>query len=114
EAPINVNDVKLVTPTQSYDLPDVKLFESHHCPYLISLGICGTHYPLSIAFIVVNEFCERFSYYGMKAVLSLYFLYFLHWDETTSTSVYHAFSSLCYFSPVIGAFIADSWLGKYK
>uniref|UniRef100_A0A670YH42 Solute carrier family 15 member 2 n=1 Tax=Pseudonaja textilis TaxID=8673 RepID=A0A670YH42_PSETE len=82
------------------------------CLYIF--GICGTHYPLSIAFIVVNEFCERFSYYGMKAVLSLYFLYFLHWDETTSTSVYHAFSSLCYFSPVIGAFIADSWLGKYK
>ncbi|XP_054828987.1 solute carrier family 15 member 2 [Eublepharis macularius] len=76
--------------------------------------ICGTNYPLSIAFIVVNEFCERFSYYGMKAVLTLYFLYFLHWDENTSTSVYHAFSSLCYFTPVIGAFIADSWLGKYK
>uniref|UniRef100_A0A8D2LEK5 Solute carrier family 15 member 2 n=1 Tax=Varanus komodoensis TaxID=61221 RepID=A0A8D2LEK5_VARKO len=76
--------------------------------------ICGTNYPLSIAFIVVNEFCERFSYYGMKAVLTLYFLYFLHWDETTSTSVYHAFSSLCYFTPVIGALIADSWLGKYK
>ncbi|KAG8125194.1 hypothetical protein E2320_020402 [Naja naja] len=83
-------------------------------PEKISPGICGSHYPLSIAFIVVNEFCERFSYYGMKAVLTLYFLYFLHWDETTSTSVYHAFSSLCYFSPVIGAFIADSWLGKYK
>ncbi|XP_039186068.1 solute carrier family 15 member 2 isoform X1 [Crotalus tigris] len=83
-------------------------------PEKISSGICGTHYPLSIAFIVVNEFCERFSYYGMKAVLTLYFLYFLHWDETTSTSVYHAFSSLCYFTPVIGAFIADSWLGKYK
>ncbi|XP_053139525.1 solute carrier family 15 member 2 isoform X2 [Hemicordylus capensis] len=76
--------------------------------------ICGTNYPLSIAFIVVNEFCERFSYYGMKAVLTLYFLYFLHWDENTSTAVYHAFSSLCYFTPVIGAFIADSWMGKYK
>uniref|UniRef100_A0A670KFX5 Solute carrier family 15 member 2 n=1 Tax=Podarcis muralis TaxID=64176 RepID=A0A670KFX5_PODMU len=60
------------------------------------------------------EFCERFSYYGMKAVLTLYFLYFLHWDENTSTSVYHAFSSLCYFTPVIGALMADSWLGKYK
>ncbi|XP_061465099.1 solute carrier family 15 member 2 isoform X2 [Rhineura floridana] len=79
-----------------------------------SLKVCGTNYPLSIAFIVVNEFCERFSYYGMKAVLTLYFLYFLHWDENTSTSVYHAFSSLCYFTPVIGAFMADSWLGKYK
>ncbi|XP_006869412.1 PREDICTED: solute carrier family 15 member 2 isoform X2 [Chrysochloris asiatica] len=76
--------------------------------------ICGTNYPLSIAFIVVNEFCERFSYYGMKAVLTLYFLYFLHWDEDTSTSIYHAFSSLCYFTPILGAAIADSWLGKFK
>ncbi|XP_037692558.1 solute carrier family 15 member 2 isoform X2 [Choloepus didactylus] len=76
--------------------------------------ICGSNYPLSIAFIVVNEFCERFSYYGMKAVLTLYFLYFLHWNEDTSTSVYHAFSSLCYFTPILGAAVADSWLGKFK
>uniref|UniRef100_A0A8C9H6I2 Solute carrier family 15 member 2 n=1 Tax=Piliocolobus tephrosceles TaxID=591936 RepID=A0A8C9H6I2_9PRIM len=76
--------------------------------------ICGSNYPLSIAFIVVNEFCERFSYYGMKAVLILYFLYFLHWNEDTSTSIYHAFSSLCYFTPILGAAIADSWLGKFK
>ncbi|XP_040858675.1 solute carrier family 15 member 2 isoform X1 [Ochotona curzoniae] len=76
--------------------------------------ICGSNYPLSIAFIVVNEFCERFSYYGMKAVLTLYFLYYLHWNEDTSTSVYHAFSSLCYFTPILGAAIADSWLGKFK
>uniref|UniRef100_A0A667IF40 Solute carrier family 15 member 2 n=1 Tax=Lynx canadensis TaxID=61383 RepID=A0A667IF40_LYNCA len=75
--------------------------------------ICGSNYPLSIAFIVVNEFCERFSYYGMKAVLTLY-LYFLHWNEDTSTSIYHAFSSLCYFTPILGAAIADSWLGKFK
>ncbi|XP_020841570.1 solute carrier family 15 member 2-like [Phascolarctos cinereus] len=76
--------------------------------------ICGSNYPLSIAFIVVNEFCERFSYYGMKAVLTLYFLYFLHWSEDTSTSVYHAFSSLCYFTPLLGAVMADSWLGKFR
>ncbi|GAB5576484.1 solute carrier family 15 member 2 isoform X1 [Prionailurus iriomotensis] len=78
------------------------------------MKICGSNYPLSIAFIVVNEFCERFSYYGMKAVLTLYFLYFLHWNEDTSTSIYHAFSSLCYFTPILGAAIADSWLGKFK
>ncbi|KAJ8407141.1 hypothetical protein AAFF_G00288170 [Aldrovandia affinis] len=76
--------------------------------------LCGTNYPLSIAFIVVNEFCERFSYYGMKAVLTLYFLHYLHWDKDLSTAVYHAFSSLCYFTPVLGALIADSWLGKFK
>ncbi|KAK2840110.1 hypothetical protein Q5P01_013850 [Channa striata] len=76
--------------------------------------LCGTNYPTSICFIVVNEFCERFSYYGMKAVLTLYFLTYLHWDKDLSTAVYHAFSGLCYFTPILGALIADSWLGKFK
>ncbi|XP_031180175.1 solute carrier family 15 member 2 [Sander lucioperca] len=76
--------------------------------------LCGTNYPASICFIVVNEFCERFSYYGMKAVLTLYFLTYLHWDKDLSTAVYHAFSGLCYFTPILGALIADSWLGKFK
>ncbi|KAM9850610.1 solute carrier family 15 member 2 [Aulostomus maculatus] len=80
----------------------------------IKKKLCGTNYPASICFIVVNEFCERFSYYGMKAVLTLYFLTYLHWDKDLSTAVYHAFSSLCYFTPILGALIADSWLGKYK
>ncbi|KFP80918.1 Solute carrier family 15 member 1, partial [Apaloderma vittatum] len=73
---------------------------------------CGG-YPLSIFFIVINEFCERFSYYGMRAVLVLYFKYFLRWDENFSTAIYHAFVALCYFTPILGALIADSWLGKF-
>ncbi|KAM9305731.1 solute carrier family 15 member 2 [Gastrophryne carolinensis] len=64
-------------------------------------------------FIIVNEFCERFSYYGMKAVLTLYFVNYLRWNENLSTTVYHAFSGLCYFTPIIGATIADAWLGKF-
>ncbi|XP_024862753.1 solute carrier family 15 member 2 [Kryptolebias marmoratus] len=80
----------------------------------MSKKLCGTNYPLSICFIVVNEFCERFSYYGMKAVLTLYFLNYLGWDKDLSTAIYHAFSGLCYFTPILGALIADSWLGKFK
>ncbi|XP_067843187.1 solute carrier family 15 member 2 isoform X2 [Heptranchias perlo] len=76
--------------------------------------LCGSNYPLSIIFVVVNEFCERFSYYGMKAVLTLYFTNFLYWDDNLSTAIYHAFSGLAYFTPVMGALIADSWLGKFK
>ncbi|XP_061081719.1 solute carrier family 15 member 1-like [Conger conger] len=71
-------------------------------------------YPISIFFIVVNEFCERFSYYGMRAVLVLYFKYFLQWDDDTATSIYHTFVALCYLTPILGAIVADSWLGKYK
>ncbi|XP_075053809.1 solute carrier family 15 member 1 [Mixophyes fleayi] len=71
-------------------------------------------YPLSIFFIVINEFCERFSYYGMRAVLVLYFKYFLQWDDNLATVVYHTFVAVCYLTPILGAIIADSWLGKFK
>uniref|UniRef100_A0A3Q3JLR7 Solute carrier family 15 member 1a n=1 Tax=Monopterus albus TaxID=43700 RepID=A0A3Q3JLR7_MONAL len=74
--------------------------------------VCG--YPISIFFIVVNEFCERFSYYGMRAVLVLYFKYFLRWDDDLATSIYHTFVALCYLTPILGAIVADSWLGKFK
>ncbi|KAM6446847.1 solute carrier family 15 member 1 isoform 1-T1 [Liasis olivaceus] len=76
------------------------------------LGCFG--YPLSIFFIVINEFCERFSYYGMRAVLVLYFKFFLSWDDNLSTAIYHTFVALCYLTPILGALIADSWLGKFK
>ncbi|XP_036687488.1 solute carrier family 15 member 1 isoform X4 [Balaenoptera musculus] len=71
-------------------------------------------YPLSIFFIVINEFCERFSYYGMRAILILYFQRFLGWNDNVGTAIYHTFVALCYMTPVLGALIADSWLGKFK
>uniref|UniRef100_A0A452R480 Solute carrier family 15 member 2 n=1 Tax=Ursus americanus TaxID=9643 RepID=A0A452R480_URSAM len=110
--PFQKNESKetLFSPVSTEEVPPRPL----SLPKKPSPKICGSNYPLGIAFIVVNEFCERFSYYGMKAVLTLYFLYFLHWSEDTSTSIYHAFSSLCYFTPILGAAIADSWLGKFK
>uniref|UniRef100_A0A8C3GUL8 Solute carrier family 15 member 1 n=1 Tax=Corvus moneduloides TaxID=1196302 RepID=A0A8C3GUL8_CORMO len=82
----------------------------------VSLGcaVLCFGFPLSIFFIVINEFCERFSYYGMKAVLILYFKYFLHWEDNFSTAIYHTFVALCYLTPILGAIIADSWLGKFK
>ncbi|XP_041822638.1 solute carrier family 15 member 1b [Chelmon rostratus] len=71
-------------------------------------------YPISIFFIVVNEFCERFSYYGMRAVLVLYLTYFLKWSDDFATTIYHTFVALCYLTPILGAIVADSWLGKFK
>ncbi|XP_044525281.1 solute carrier family 15 member 1 [Gracilinanus agilis] len=71
-------------------------------------------YPISIFFIIINEFCERFSYYGMRAILVLYFQRFFGWDDNLSTAIYHTFVALCYLTPVLGALIADSWLGKFK
>jgi len=71
-------------------------------------------YPKSVFFIVGNEFCERFSYYGMKAILSIYLKKKLHFHEDKATVIYHTFSMFCYFTPIFGSIIADQLLGKFK
>ncbi len=64
-------------------------------------------YPPAVWFIVGNEFCERFSYYGMKAVLALYLKNRLGFGEDSATVLYHCFTLLCYFTPFVGAALAD-------
>ncbi|XP_011636096.1 solute carrier family 15 member 1-like isoform X1 [Pogonomyrmex barbatus] len=71
-------------------------------------------YPKSVFFIVSNEFCERFSFYGMRTVLSLYLFNMLKYSEDTSTIIYHVFTCFVYFFPLVGAIISDSWLGKFR
>lgn len=71
-------------------------------------------YPKSVFFIISNEFCERFSFYGMRTVLSIYLTDMLLFNENTSKIIFHVFTFLVYFFPVFGAMIADSWLGKFK
>ncbi|XP_059482681.1 peptide transporter family 1-like [Neocloeon triangulifer] len=71
-------------------------------------------YPKSVFFIITNEFCERFCYYGMRTILALYLTDWLLYSEDTATVVYHAYIVLCYFTPILGAIIADSWLGRFK
>jgi len=71
-------------------------------------------YPKSVFIIIGNEFCERLSYYGMKAILGIYLHKKLHLSEDKSTSIYHTFAMLCYFTPIFGAMIADQFLGRFK
>ncbi|XP_078700672.1 solute carrier family 15 member 1-like isoform X1 [Branchiostoma floridae x Branchiostoma belcheri] len=70
--------------------------------------------PKSIAFIWTFEFMERFSYYGNQAVLTLFLLEFLSFDDDTTTAIFHAFKFATYFTPILGAMLADSWQGKYR
>ncbi|KAJ8668736.1 hypothetical protein QAD02_010399, partial [Eretmocerus hayati] len=71
-------------------------------------------YPKAVFFIIVNEFCERFSFYGMRTALPLYLNEVLGFSEDTSTVLYHLFAMAAYFTPLLGAIIADSWLGKFQ
>ncbi|MGZ8195997.1 MAG: POT-type proton-dependent oligopeptide transporter, partial [Methylosarcina sp.] len=79
-------------------------------------------FPSGIPYIVGNEAAERFSYYGMKAILVIYMTHHLmgaagqpdRMSEQEAQGYYHLFISAVYIMPVFGAFLADVWLGKYR
>uniref|UniRef100_A0AAF5DMB3 Oligopeptide transporter 1 n=1 Tax=Strongyloides stercoralis TaxID=6248 RepID=A0AAF5DMB3_STRER len=72
------------------------------------------HWPLTTFCIVSNEFCERFSYYGMRTVLTLYLLNILKMSYDTSTIFFNGFTVLCYFTPLLGSILADGYIGKFR
>jgi POT family proton-dependent oligopeptide transporter len=70
--------------------------------------------PASVPFIVGNEAAERFNYYGIIAILTLYVTRELKMSDADSTEVMHLFKSAAYFMPLVGAWIADRWWGRYQ
>uniref|UniRef100_A0A7E4ZUA9 Oligopeptide transporter 1 n=1 Tax=Panagrellus redivivus TaxID=6233 RepID=A0A7E4ZUA9_PANRE len=71
-------------------------------------------WPKTTLCIVSNEFCERFSYYGMRTVLTLYLLNVLKFSDSVSTIAFNGFTVLCYFTPLFGSIVADGYVGKFK
>lgn len=78
-------------------------------------------FPAGIKYIIGNEGCERFSYYGMRAILYVYIVgLYINLSGMASgaakadaTADYHLWSAAVYALPLIGAMLADRLLGKY-
>lgn len=81
--------------------------------HLLRLDVEKLKYPRAIPFIIVSEFCERFSFYGLRAFLVLYLTRKLMFEEDVATVLYHVFTFLVYLFCLIGAFIADGFLGRF-
>ncbi|XP_028771464.1 protein NRT1/ PTR FAMILY 8.2-like [Neltuma alba] len=64
-------------------------------------------------FILGNECCERLAYYGMGTNLVLYFKHRLGQQGATASKNVADWSGTCYFTPLLGAFLADAYLGRY-
>ena len=71
-------------------------------------------HPKGLFVCFATEMWERFSYYGMRALLILYLT--KHWEFTDATSylIYGAYTSLVYIMPVFGGMLADQILGSKK
>jgi len=71
-------------------------------------------HPRQLARLFTTEMWERFGFYGMRALLTLYLAdHFLFSDDTTN-GLYGAFTSLVYLTPLVGGFLADHYLGSKR
>ncbi|CAM3786324.1 peptide MFS transporter [Mesobacillus zeae] len=76
-------------------------------------------HPKGLFTLFFTEFWERFSYYGMRAIL-IYYMYYelsqggLGLDETTANSIFAIYGSLVYMSGIIGGWVADRLLGTSR
>jgi len=72
--------------------------------------------------LIANEGAERFSYYGMRAILVVFMTGMIFnaqgeldpMGEAEAKTYFHIFASAVYFFPFVGAILADAWLGKYR
>jgi proton-dependent oligopeptide transporter, POT family len=69
--------------------------------------------PRGVPYIIGNEAAERFSYYGMLSILTIYLVKEMKLGPTHGKEVVHLFATAVYFLPLIGAWLADKWLGRY-
>lgn len=72
-----------------------------------------TTMPPGIPYIVGNEAAERFSFYGMKAILAIYMTQYLLMSDAHAKEYVHLFVASAYFFPLFGAIVSDWLLGKY-
>ncbi|MEI6179028.1 MAG: POT family MFS transporter, partial [Verrucomicrobiota bacterium] len=79
--------------------------------------------PPGVPHIIGNEAAERFSFYGMKAVLAVFMVQYLHlmdgrsgsvMNEAEATANVHLFNGAVYLTPFLGALLADVFVGKFR
>ena len=78
-----------------------------------SMGTILGH-PKGLFVLFFAEMWERFSYYGMRALLIFYLVQHWMFSDQAASVIYGAYTALVYITPVIGGYLADRWLGQRK
>ena len=69
-------------------------------------------HPKGLWVLFGTEMWERFNFYGMRTILTLFIVNALMMSEEQSSIIYGGFLGLCYLTPMLGGFIADRFLGN--
>lgn len=71
-------------------------------------------HPKGLYLLFTTEMWERFSYYGMRAIFTLFLIKALMFDKETASGIYGSYTSLVYLTPIIGGYFADNIWGNRK
>jgi POT family proton-dependent oligopeptide transporter len=71
-----------------------------------------TAHPKGLWVLFGTEMWERFNFYGMRAILTLFLVNSLMMKESEASLIYGGFLGLCYLTPMLGGFIADRFFGN--
>jgi POT family proton-dependent oligopeptide transporter len=71
-------------------------------------------HPRQLARLFTTEMWERFGYYGMRALLTLYLTKHFLFSDQQATGLYGGYTALVYLTPLVGGFIADQYLGSKR
>jgi POT family proton-dependent oligopeptide transporter len=71
-------------------------------------------HPRGLGLLAAAEMWERFSYYGMRAILVLYLTKALGWNAQDASRLYGAYTGAVYLTPMIGGYLADRFLGTRR
>ncbi|HEX6533654.1 MAG TPA: peptide MFS transporter [Gemmatimonadaceae bacterium] len=71
-------------------------------------------HPRGLGLLFATEMWERFSYYGMRALLILYLVNALGWSTARAANLYGTYTGLVYFTPLIGGWLADRFIGTRR
>jgi proton-dependent oligopeptide transporter, POT family len=69
-------------------------------------------HPKGLSVLFATEMWERFNFYGMRALLTLFLVNALAFSEADSSIIYGGFLGLCYLTPMLGGYISDRYLGN--
>lgn len=69
-------------------------------------------HPPGLWVLAATEMWERFSYYGMRGLLTVYMIQQLAFSEERASAIYGWYVGLIYFTPLLGGVISDRWLGR--
>ena len=71
-------------------------------------------HPVGLYVLFFTEMWERFSYYGMRALLMLYMLNYFKWSQKDASTIYKVYTSFVYVTPILGGYLADRYLGNKR